>query len=92
MKKLIVLILALCLVLCAGCGEKSGIITQEEAEKIAIEKLGFAQKDVESVHVHAITYQDVACYSFHITVDGHSHEVIIDSVTGEVLHTGDSSH
>ncbi len=93
MKKFLafVLVCILCVAFLAGCNNSKGI-TQDDAQKIAIEELGVDKKDVESVHIHGGTYGKLPCYNVHVTVDGHSHEVVVDAATGDVLHTGDSSH
>ncbi len=92
MKKLLAVLLLVCLVLCAaGCAD-SGVMSQEKAEKIAIEALGFQEKDVTNVSVHPTTYEGKSCYGYHINVEGHNYEVIVDATTGDVLYKGDSTH
>lgn len=94
MKKFLSMILLCCLVLglLAGCGGDDGIVSQEEARKIALEALDVSEKDASEIHIHVGTYEDTPCYSFHITVGSQTHEVMVDAVTGEVLHLGESSH
>ena len=93
MKKRIIALLLLAALLLAGCGndQDKSPVTQEKAQRIALQELGVEEKDAHC-HLHVTTYNDVPCYSVHVDVGGESHEVVIDAATGEVLHVGESSH
>ena len=83
MKKLIALFLAsvLCLSLIA-CGGKSDVLTQAEAEKVAMEHFGLAKKDVDEIYTHIAT-GEVVGYSIHITAGDNEYSVLVDAATGE---------
>lgn len=86
---------ALMLTLATACGgRESSIITSEEAQKIAMEAVGVSADEVTDVHIHAATYDDLACYGIYITVGNVTHECMIAAQTGQVLHTGlsDGAH
>ncbi len=91
MKKLLALLLILCMVFCVGCAD-DGVVSQDDARKIAIEAMDVREKDVSETHIHISEYEGKPCFNVHLTVNGHSYEVIVDVATGEVLHKGDSSH
>ena len=87
MKKRIVsllLVALLVLSLFAGCGKKD-VLTQEDAQKVALEYAGLKASDVEDVHVHVTSSDNIPCYSVHITTAEGDFSVIIDAKTGEVL-------
>lgn len=95
MKKIIVCVIlfTLLLGLFAGCGKsESTILSQEEAHKIALEAAGLSKREVDDIHTHLATYQDAPCYSVHITAGDTEYEVIVHTVTGEVLHMGNDAH
>lgn len=87
MKKKIFAVLALSVLLlgmlCA-CG-KSGAITAEQAQKIALEDAGLKQKDVSDVHSHVVTENNIPCYSIHISVAEGEYSYLIHAGTGEIL-------
>lgn len=87
MKKLIAILLVLCLVL-AGC--KSDVVTEKEAQKIVLEDLGMKASQV-TFHVHAGS-GDVPCYLVYATVEDHTLEYVIHAVSGEILAVTESSH
>lgn len=87
----ICLLAALMLTLFAGCKSDSGIITQEEAQKIVLEDLGVKAGDVE-MHVHTATVGDAVCWSIFVTVNGQQLQYIIHSVTGEILSVENANH
>ncbi len=91
MKKFLAVFLILCLLLCVGCA-KSGALTEQDAQQVALQALEVSEKDASEIHIHVTTYDNTPCYSVHVTVDGHAYEVIVHAGTGEVLHKGDSSH
>ena len=87
MKKRIFAILTIVLILVgllAGCGKK-GPVTQQEAQKIALDHAGLKASDVSDVHVHIVEEQGIPCYSIHITTDSGDFSVVINASTGEVM-------
>jgi uncharacterized membrane protein YkoI len=89
MKRLIALFLLLALVL-VGCAEKSGPLTAEEAQKIALDHAGV--KNAENVHTHVVSDREHPCYNIHLTIEGVSYEYLIDAITGEILSHGQGGH
>ena len=87
MKKRIVaiaLLAVLVLGLFAGCG-KSGVVTEEQAQKIAMEAAGMTKDQVTDVHTHLTTVQGIPCYSVHITTADGDFSVLINAGTGEIV-------
>ena len=70
--------------LLAACGEK-GPVTQEKAQKIALEHAGLTTKDISDVHTHIVDENGIPCYSIHITTDDGDFSVVINATTGEVI-------
>lgn len=88
MKKLFVLALVTMMLL-AGCGDQQ--ITAERAQKIVLDDLGVSADQV-TMHTHITTYENEACYSIYVTVDGETLEYIINSIGGEILTIQESEH
>ena len=87
MKKRIFALLAIAVMLLGlltACGKK-GPVTQEEAQKIAMEHAGLTKKDVSDVHVHITNDNGIPCYSIHITTEEGDFSVVINASTGEVI-------
>jgi uncharacterized protein YcfL len=89
MKRLIVLFLLLALIL-VGCAEKSGPLTAEEAQQIALDHA--CVKNAENVHTHVVSGEEHPCYSIHLTIEGVSYEYLIDGITGQILSHGQGGH
>lgn len=85
----ILVLAALMLSLLTACNDDASVITPEKAQEIALEDAGLSAKDVTDVHTHVSSYEDVACYSIHITVDGTEYEYMIAAGTGEILYSED---
>lgn len=87
MKKRIFAILLIVLLVAgtlAACGKK-GAVTQEEAQKIALEFAGLTEDQITDVHTHIVTEQGIPCYSIHITTTDSELSVVINAATGEVM-------
>ena len=69
----------------AGCGKKSGPVTGDEAQKIALEALNMSEKDVKDVHIHVLDQNGIPCYSIHITTQTEEFSVVINAGTGEIM-------
>ena len=89
MKRWIAMLLILALVL-VGCTEKSGPLTAEDAQKIALDHAGV--KNAENVHTHVVSGEEHPCYNIHLTIEGVSYEYLIDAITGEILSHGQGGH
>ena len=85
----ILLLAALALSLFAACGgNKSGLLTAEEAQKIALKDAGIPARKAE-VHVHVTTLDNVACYNVHITTSDAEYEYFISAKDGTILQKSD---
>lgn len=90
MKKLIVILLVLCLIL-PGCKSKeSSVISMEEAQEIVLDSLR-VDADQVTFHVH-IGSGEVPSYVIYATVGGHTLEYIIRATDGEILSMAESDH
>ena len=70
--------------LLSACSNKRPV-TQEQAQKIALEYAGLKEKDVSDVHTHISDENGIPCYSIHITTAEDEFSVIINASTGEVI-------
>lgn len=87
MRKRIIALFLIAIVLLgllAACGKK-GPVTQEQAQKIALEHAGLTTKDISDVHTHIVDQNGIPCYSIHITTDDGDFSVVINATTGEVI-------
>lgn len=90
MKKTIIsllLVAVMAMSLLCACGNKSDVLTQAEAEKIAMEHFGLKKKDVDEIYTHIATGEIVG-YSIHITAGDTDYSILVDAATGE-LHESD---
>lgn len=86
----ILVLAALLLSLFTACNDDEvSVITAEEAQKIALEDAGLSARDVSDIHTHVSSYENVPCYSVHITIEGTEYEYMIAATTGEVLYADD---
>lgn len=86
-KRIVVLIVLAALllpVLCA-CGNKSDILTQDQAVERIAEHLNIRTKDMEDIYVHVADGESNPCYSMHFTYNGKEYSLMVDVVTGEVM-------
>lgn len=79
-----VLVLVLSLGMLAACG-KSGVVTQEEAQKIALKEAGLTASQVTDIHTHVTTVDGIPCYSVHITTEDDEFSVVINASDGSIL-------
>ena len=79
----IIALLVLVLTLFAAC-KKSKSITSQQAQNIALKAANLTAAQVDDVHVHAATYDGVACFQIHITVGETEYTFYIDQ-SGNVL-------
>lgn len=85
MKKILifVLLLALTVSLFAGCGKS--FLSEQDAQKIALEDLGIKAKDADSIHIHVGQIAQGPSYSVHVEYQGETHEYVILATTGEII-------
>lgn len=81
----LLLVLVLAVSMLAACEKKTGPVTGDEAQKIALESVGLDEKDVKDVHTHILDQNGIPCYSIHITTADSEFSVVIHAGTGEVL-------
>lgn len=89
-KRLIVLFLltAMAAALLAACGgDDSAPITEQTAISIALEDAGLVKADVENLHTHVVTWQDIPSYSIHFLHRELEYEYVIDARSGDILYT-----
>ncbi len=87
----ILLLFAMLLPVMAGCGSKTKVVSQEQAQKIAMEEIDIAEDQVTDVHIHVVTESGIPCYSVHLTTDEGDFSVVIHAGTGEVLDVASGS-
>lgn len=90
-KKLIAMLLLICLVSSMFVACKAERITQQEAYQIVLEDLGILAENADTPHIHAGTYDGKNCYNIYITVEGYSLIYVI-SDTGKILTKGPGEH
>ncbi len=93
MKRRIFALLAIAVVLLSllsACGKK-GPLTQEEAQKIALEQAGLKETDVTDVHVHITSDNGIPCYSVHISSASGDYSYVIAATDGTVISGGEGS-
>lgn len=86
MKKFLAFLLAALLVgaLLAGCGD-GGVVTEEQAKKLALQETGLKESHVDDMHIHMVEENGLPCYSVHITAGDREVSVIIDIASGEII-------
>ena len=87
----ILLLTALLLTVFCACGKDDGVLSAQEAQKIAIEELGFSEDDISDIHTH-ISEGDTPGYSIHINVGDKSYSLFVDAVTGEISPIENEEH
>lgn len=90
-KKLIAILLLVCMVCGVLSACKAKEITSEEAYQIVLDDLGALAEKAESPHIHTGTYEGKACYNIYVTVEGMSLNYIV-SETGKILSKGPGEH
>ena len=94
MKKRIFALLALtvlCLSLFTACS-KSGVVTAEQAQKIALDHAGLKESEVTSVHSHIVEHEGLASYNIHFTCADGEFSYIISAADGAILEYGEGGH
>ena len=81
---LVLLAVLLLPVLCA-CGNKSDVLTQDQAIEKVADHLNISTKDMKNIYVHVSDGENNPCFSFHFDYDGKEYSMMVDVVTGEVM-------
>ena len=90
-KRLVCLLILLCLACNILCACASPEITDEQAVNIMLEDLGEDAKNTSNLHIHTSTFENEGCYNIYFTLNGESWVYII-SVDGEILAKGPGGH
>lgn len=85
----VLLLVALMVSVFAACANKTSIVTQEQAQEIALEQAGLTEENADSIHTHIDTHQGIPCYSVHITADGKEFSFLISAADGQILEFSD---
>ena len=97
-KKYLILILVAVIILTgvlvmAFAGDKENKpLSTEDAKKVVLSDLNVKESKVDSIHVHAVTENNIPCYSVYVSVGGKNWEYTIDGFTGEILKKIESDH
>lgn len=94
MKKWICLTLtaAFLLCLCACGGNKAKVITQEQAQAIALEDAGVTADQVDNIHLHTAVENGVPVYTVHFDQGGRTRSYTIHAGDGTILAKGNGGH
>lgn len=79
-----ILLLVLTLGILTACGN-SGVVTQEQAQKIALKETGLTASEATDVHTHVTTVDGIPCYSVHITTADGEFSIVISAADGTVM-------
>ena len=84
-KRIVCLVLAalMAVTLLCACGNKNKVISQAEAEKIALEHFDLSASEVDGIHTH-ISSGEIVGYSIHITVGDTEYSILVEATTGDV--------
>lgn len=82
------LLAALLVALFTACGSTSKVLTQEEAQEVALKHAGLSASEAEDVHTHIVTEDGIPCYNIHITVGDLTYSYLIAANGGEILESG----
>ena len=75
----------------AGCSNKNDIITQEQAQKIAITEAGLSADEISDVHTHIITENGLPCYSVHLSAGDKEYSFVIKIADGSIISSGNET-
>lgn len=94
MKKWICALLAAALLVClCACGSsKAKVITQEQAQSIALEDAGLTADQVDNIHLHATVESGVPVYTVHFDHGGKTRSYTIHAGDGTILAKGNGGH
>ena len=90
MKKLLVILLVLCLLL-PGCTSGKSGISEEAAVAIVLEDLGVTAEQA-TCHIHSGVESNTPCFYIYATVGNQTTEYVIRMVDGKILSAEESSH
>ena len=82
------LLIAIVIFIFAGCGqqEKKGkVISQAQAQSIALEDAGLTAQQVTDLHCHPTSANNIPAYNIHFTCNGTEYSYLINAVTGQIL-------
>lgn len=82
------LLAALLISFCAACGSDTTVLTDEQAQQIALEDAGLADAGVTGLHTHFNIVDNVPQFQIHFSYGGQEYEYVIHGQTGEILSGG----
>ena len=87
MKKIIAVMLVLCLGVCllAGCQAKKEPLKPEDAIRVIAADLGVDTGKIANAHVHVAEGTAVPAYSIYFSVDGVNYHYVIDAADGRII-------
>ena len=94
MKKRIMAVLvlvALLLGVFTACGNKTKVLTSEDAQAVAMEQAGLTKDQITDMHTHIVTDNGIPCYNVHITSENGSYVYLIAAADGTVISGGEGS-
>lgn len=81
----LVVLAAMVLSLCVACSSQKKLLTDEEAQKIAVEAAGLTVEQVSDLHTHFNVADGTPQFQIHFDYGGEEYEYLIHGRTGEVL-------
>ncbi len=86
-----VLLAAFTLSVMAGCSNKTEIVTQEQAQQIALEQAGLTDDGTADIHTHIGDHNGIPCYNVHITAGDQEYSFAISAADGQILESGNQT-
>lgn len=81
----LLLVVVMVFSLCAACGSDNDLLTDEEAQKAAVEAAGFTMEQVTDLHTHFNIENGTPQFQIHFNHGGEEYEYLIHGRTGEVI-------
>ena len=81
------LLAVIVILLFSGCGQQNekNVISQTQAQSIALEDAGLSAKQVTGLHCHPTSANNIPAYNIHFTYNNTEYSYIINAVTGEII-------
>lgn len=82
---------ALLLSVFTACGNKTDVLTSEDAQAVALEQAGLTEDDITDIHTHIVTEDGIPCYNVHISSEKGDFVYLIAAADGTVISGGEGS-